>query len=172
MHHPHGFQNVFWNIANSDPYRALSFDRLHAHAGGLWGDHLFSEIKAHANQIVRGGAKIDQQYVMSLLVFQTSIDQILRFEKFPRWRNFHHFKSVTNITFNDGSKHEDIAKTMVYAAHNVLTNKLGLLLLQAVRSYVELDMYASLKLHTTGTIAAGRRELQKFGDLMKVWIIN
>ncbi|KAJ7257370.1 hypothetical protein C8J57DRAFT_1648450 [Mycena rebaudengoi] len=142
--------NVFWNIANSDPYRALSFDRLHAHAGGLWGDHLFSEIKAHTNQIVRGGAKIDQQ-----------------FEKFPRWRNFHHFKSVTNITFNDGSKHEDIAKTMVYAAHNVLTDKLGLLLLQAVRSYVELDMYASLKLHTTGTIAAGRRELQKFGDLMK-----
>ncbi|KAJ7265150.1 hypothetical protein C8J57DRAFT_1622209 [Mycena rebaudengoi] len=143
--------NVFWNIANSDPYRALSFDRLHAHVGGLWGDHLFSEIKAHANQIVRGGAKIDQQYVMSLLELPP-------------------LKSVTNITFNDGSKHEDIAKTMVYAAHNVLTDKLGLLLLQAVRSYVELDMYASLKLHTTGTIAAGRRELQKFGDLMKEYI--
>jgi hypothetical protein len=75
---------------------------------------------------------------------------------------------VTNITFNDGSKHEDIAKMMVFAAHTILTDKLGFSLLQAIRGYVELDMYASFKLHTSGTIAAGRRAHERFGELINV----
>ncbi|KAJ7195421.1 hypothetical protein C8J57DRAFT_1646956 [Mycena rebaudengoi] len=145
--------NVFWNIARTDLHRALSFDRLHAHAGGLWGDHLFSVLKLHASKITRGGAKIDAQ-----------------FAKFDRWRDLRHFNSVTNQSFNDGSKHEDIGKMMVFAAHNVLTDDLGLKLLKAIRSYVELDIYTSFKLHTSDTIAAGRKALQRFGDMMKEYI--
>jgi hypothetical protein len=93
---------------------------------------------------------------------------LFRFAKFDRWRDLRHFNSVTNQSFNDGSKHEDIGKMMVFAAHNVLTDDLGLKLLKAIRSYVELDIYTSFKLHTSDTIAAGRKALQRFGDMMKV----
>ncbi|KAJ7241195.1 hypothetical protein B0H12DRAFT_1250508 [Mycena haematopus] len=143
--------NVFWKIAHSDPYHAISFDRLHSHHSGLWGDHLFSVIKLHVEKL--GGrhlAKLDQQ-----------------FDRLPRWRNLNHFQTVTNISFNDGSKHQDISKMMLYAVHNILTDRLGLILLEWVRSYMELDMYVGLDLQTTETIAAGRQVLQNFGRLME-----
>jgi hypothetical protein len=85
-----------------------------------------------------------------------------RFDALPRWRGLNHFKTVTNISFNDGSKHEDVAKMMIFAAHNILTaetDKIGVLFLACIRSYLELDMYAGLELHTADTIAAGRRQL-------------
>jgi hypothetical protein len=94
-----------------------------------------------------------------------------RFDALPRWRGLNHFKTVTNISFNDGSKHEDIAKMMVFAAHNILTaetDKIGVLLLACIRSYLELDMYAGLELHTADTIADGRHQLQKFDQSLKV----
>ncbi|KAJ7263191.1 hypothetical protein B0H12DRAFT_1209494 [Mycena haematopus] len=145
--------NVFWKVAHSDPYHAISFDRLHSHRSGLWGDHLFSVIKLHVEKL--GGrhlAKLDQQ-----------------FDRLPRWRNLNHFQTVTNISFNDGSKHQDISKMMLYAVHNILTltDRIGLILLEWVRSYMELDMYVGLDLQTTETIAAGRQVLQKFGLLME-----
>ena len=33
-----------------------------------------------------------------------------RANTFPRWRGLTHFKQVVGITFNDGSKFEDISK--------------------------------------------------------------
>ncbi|KAF7377675.1 hypothetical protein MSAN_00190400 [Mycena sanguinolenta] len=143
--------NVFWKIAYSDPHHAISFDRLHSHHSGLWGDHLFPQIKLHLKSLGdRHTAKLDQQ-----------------FNKLDRWRNLNHFQTVTNISFNDGSKHEDIAKMMVYAAQNILTSSLGLKLLKVVRAYLELDIYVGLNLQTTPTIADGRQQLQKFNKLLK-----
>ncbi|KAJ6495988.1 hypothetical protein C8R45DRAFT_1052651 [Mycena sanguinolenta] len=143
--------NVFWKVANSDPYQALSFDRLHSHHSGLWGDHFFSVIKLHIEKLGgRHSAQLDQQ-----------------FDRLPRWRNVNHFPTVSNMTFNNGSKHQDVSKMMLYAVHNILTDRLGLILLEWVRSYMELDMYVGLELHTTETIAAGCQELQDFGLLMK-----
>jgi hypothetical protein len=40
--------------------------------------------------------------------------------------------------------------------------------LRILRSYLELDMFASLTVHTEVTLAAGREELQKYSDLIKV----
>ncbi|KAJ7720432.1 hypothetical protein B0H16DRAFT_1432379 [Mycena metata] len=146
--------NVFWKVAHSDAHRAISFDRLHSHQSGLWGDHLFPVLKFHIERLgARQLAKLDRQ-----------IDSM------PRWRNLNHFQTVSNLSFNDGSKHEDISKIMIYAVHNILTDRLGLLLLQCVRGYMELNMYVGLELHTTNTIAAGRRQLEKFGELMKEYI--
>ena len=34
----------------------------------------------------------------------------VRFALMPRFRNLHHFEYVLHISFNDGSKYEDIAK--------------------------------------------------------------
>ncbi|KAJ7440387.1 hypothetical protein FB451DRAFT_1344114 [Mycena latifolia] len=139
--------NVFWHVAHSDPHHAISFDRLHSHQSGLWGDHLFSQIKLHVS---KPNHKLD------------------RFDNLPRWRNLDHFQTVTNVSFNDGGKHEDISKMILYAVHNILTDRLGLTLLRTVRSYLELNAYVGLQLHTPDTIAAGREELQNFGQLIKV----
>ncbi|KAK7021668.1 hypothetical protein R3P38DRAFT_3397032 [Favolaschia claudopus] len=143
--------NAFWNVAYSDPHHASSFERLHFNHSGLGGDHLIGQVMDQLEDLGgRAAAKVDQH-----------------FDSFPRWRNLNHFQSVTNITFNDGSKHEDIAKMMIFAAHDVLTENAGFVLLKCLRAYLELDLYAGLNLHTMETIAAGRQHLQKFDRLMK-----
>ena len=42
-------------------------------------------------------------------------------------------------------------------------------MLKIIRSYLELDMYASLTFHMETTLAAGREELQRYSDLIKVY---
>lgn len=37
---------MFWELDNSDPYLALSFDRLHASHLGLFEDHIWAVLKA------------------------------------------------------------------------------------------------------------------------------
>lgn len=62
-------------------------------------------------------------------------------------------------------------KVILFAAHNILVSRRGRLLLQCLRSYLELDMYASLQVHTEETLKAGREELLNYAALMKVCII-
>ncbi|KAJ6559821.1 hypothetical protein B0H19DRAFT_945156 [Mycena capillaripes] len=102
--------NVFWKINGSDPHKAISYDPLHADDGGFWGDHLFGQFKARIEELGRAAiVKIDAQ-----------------FAAFPRWRNLNHFETVMNTSFNDGSKHEDIAKIMLFIAHNPKTHFISL----------------------------------------------
>ena len=35
------FQNAFWELHNSDPYKASSYDSLHSADAGKWGKHLW-----------------------------------------------------------------------------------------------------------------------------------
>ncbi|KAJ7757236.1 hypothetical protein DFH07DRAFT_868144 [Mycena maculata] len=141
--------NAFWKVGNSDPHRAISYDPLHADDGGFWGDHLFAQIKARVTELGRSAiVKIDAQYIF-----------FPPMAAFPRWSGLNHFETVMNTSFNDGSKHEDIAKMMLFVAHNVLVDEAGLLLLQALRSYLEGRTLISLEIHTSESIAAGRREL-------------
>jgi hypothetical protein len=44
----------------------------------------------------------------------------------------------------------------------------GYLLLKALRSHIEVDIYASFEVHTEETIASGRERLAKFYELMGV----
>jgi hypothetical protein len=87
---------------------------------------------------------------------------------FPRWSNLNHFETVMNTSFNDGSKHEDIAKMILFVAHNVLDDDAGLLLLQALRSYLEFRTALSAEVHTAETIADGNREVNILDSVMKV----
>ncbi|KAJ6451798.1 hypothetical protein C8R45DRAFT_1057103 [Mycena sanguinolenta] len=142
--------NVFWNVAYSDPHQALSFEHLHSYSSGLWGRHLFERTKTHAEQLPgRTAAAIDKE-----------------FASFPRSRNLNHFDAVMSIAFNDGTKHEDIAKMIVLASHNILERPIDRLLLQLCRSYQELSLYATMKLQTTDRIDDGEEELKKFGSLL------
>ncbi|KAJ6552133.1 hypothetical protein DFH09DRAFT_1248753 [Mycena vulgaris] len=147
-------KNAFWELGNTDPHQAISYDPLHADDGGFWGDHLFGQFQARITELGRPAiVKIDAQM-----------------SKFPRWRGLNHFETVMNTSFNDGSKHEDIAKLMLFVAHNVLVDEPGLLLLQSLRSYLELRTSIGFQVHTSETIAAGRREVLILDSAMKVWL--
>jgi len=68
-----------------------------------------------------------------------------------------------------------IFQIVIYGAQNILTEDAspeGFLLLKIMRSYLELDMYASLTIHTETTLAAGREELQRYSDLIEVYSIG
>ena len=59
-------QNVFWKINNSDPYAALSFDRLHTFPGGLF-RHLYNRVKDRVEALGRETrAEVDNLYVLRL----------------------------------------------------------------------------------------------------------
>ncbi|KAF8546447.1 hypothetical protein OG21DRAFT_1388874, partial [Imleria badia] len=97
--------NAFWCVHNMCPHRALCFDPLHYDDLGIFGKHQFGDLKVRIEQLGRGASKkLDDQHA-----------------KFPRWRNFSHFTSMTNIFFSDGNKFLDISKQILYTAQNILT---------------------------------------------------
>ncbi|KAJ6475715.1 hypothetical protein C8R47DRAFT_1178958 [Mycena vitilis] len=150
----HGLRNVdnvFWKVAYSDPHHALSFEHLHAYSSGLFGNHTFEQFKKHV-EMVPGRAKAD-------------IDE--QFAAFPRWRNLSHFESVMGISFNDGSKYEDISKMIILVSHHILVRKIDVLLLQICRCYQEMSLWITMKLQTEERIAEGRQVYSKFGCLLK-----
>jgi len=58
--------HVFFKVNNSDPYQTISQDPLHAYHIGLWGKHLFGELKRHVKALGRHAEKkIDDQWVCS-----------------------------------------------------------------------------------------------------------
>ncbi|EGN93201.1 hypothetical protein SERLA73DRAFT_126702 [Serpula lacrymans var. lacrymans S7.3] len=145
----------FWKVANSDPHLAISFDPLHAYSAGLWGNHIWSEIKNAIDGLSKKALeKVDNQSSL-----------------FPCWPNLNHFEKITGISFSDGSKLEDIAKITIFVSHNVLQSQdhpEGYLLLQCLRSYLNLAMYIGFDVHTDKTIDAGQRELLKFSLLLQM----
>ncbi|OCH85134.1 hypothetical protein OBBRIDRAFT_740404 [Obba rivulosa] len=137
----YNIQNAFWKINLSDPYQALSFDRLHTFNLGLWGRHLWHELK---DILQKMGPKI-------CAIVNKQCDQL------PPWRNLTHNKSITNIDFNDGSKSEDISKIILFVTQNVITpqsSPQGYKLLRCIRAFINVDRYAAFEVHTTHTLDA------------------
>ncbi|KAG1819402.1 hypothetical protein DFJ58DRAFT_720208 [Suillus subalutaceus] len=149
--------NSLWIVERSSPHDALSQDTLHAYDSGLFGDHMFEEVKAHLKTLGRTAEK-------------TTDDQ---FAAFPRWRNLNHFDHVTNISFSDGNKFLDISKQILYTTQNVLTRKddeAGYALLKCIASYLHAYMYITFDVHTESTIAAGEAEILVFQKCLDVTI--
>ncbi|KAG0692969.1 hypothetical protein DFH29DRAFT_985615 [Suillus ampliporus] len=150
-------KNTFWKVRLSNPHDALSQDPLHVYHKGKFGDHLFNECKKHLKVLGRvAEKKVDEQ-----------------FDSFPRWRNLNHFDRVTNIYFTDGNKFQDISKQIVFVAQNVLTHaedEAGYALLKCIVSYLHIDMYVSLDVHTESTLAAGEAEILVFQKLLDEYI--
>ncbi|KAK0475755.1 hypothetical protein IW261DRAFT_1422042 [Armillaria novae-zelandiae] len=148
-------QNAFWNVTDCDPFRSLSWDRLHAHNDGLFGKHLRGEIVARV-------AALGMQFTGQ------ADDQI---KLFPCWKDFYHFDSgFMGVNFTDGMKYEDLAKHILFVTQNILTetcDKHGYHLLKCMRSYLELNTYAAFNLHTETTMQAIQDELIKFSELIK-----
>ncbi|KAK0475391.1 hypothetical protein IW261DRAFT_1422226 [Armillaria novae-zelandiae] len=135
-------KNVFWSMDRSDPYRAVSWDRLHAYHLGLF-KHLLLRLLEHV-EIIHGPDKRKAKVI---------IDEFIA--NFPRWQNLIHFTNQ-----------------ILFAAHSVLTktkNPNAYLLLKVIRSYIELDMYTSMDVHTEKSIDEGRQLLGVFEANLKAY---
>ncbi|KAK0460754.1 hypothetical protein IW261DRAFT_1428891 [Armillaria novae-zelandiae] len=135
-------KNVFWSMDRSDPYRAVSWDRLHAYHLGLF-KHLLLRLLEHVEKI-QGHDKRKAKVI---------IDEFIA--NFPRWQNLIHFTNQ-----------------ILFAAHSVLTkanNPNAYLLLKVIQSYIELDMYTSMDVHTEKSINEGRQLLGVFEANLKAY---
>ncbi|THH17156.1 hypothetical protein EUX98_g9183 [Antrodiella citrinella] len=146
-------ENVFWDLSNSDPYDALSWERLHAFHGGLFGRHLWPLLKK----------RIELQGRSAIAQVDTQMAAV------PPWRGLNHFNHIMSVTFNDGQKFEDISKLIIHASYNVFDedDSADYLLLKCIRAYMELDIYLGLEVHTSSTLAAGRQQQLKFDTFLK-----
>ncbi|KAG1847898.1 hypothetical protein F4604DRAFT_1883959 [Suillus subluteus] len=148
--------NIFWLILHSSPHDALSLDRLHSLHAGLW-KHLLGELKKVLAYLGR-----DAQEAFENLI-----------SNFPRWRNLNHFKSVINISFTDGNKYQDLSKKTLYPALNILMHRVspvGHQLLCVISSYLQLDSWIGLDVHTERTLAVIEAELLVFDAELKAYI--
>ncbi|KAJ3911499.1 hypothetical protein F5877DRAFT_73133, partial [Lentinula edodes] len=154
--------NSFFKLAHSDPFAGVSFDNLHFQDSGVWGDHIFEHAKI---QIDNRSAvtKIDNRNKLSV-----------RFKEFPRWSKLNHFDTgVMKLSFNDGSKHYNISRLFLFAAHDVISekeNKAAYTLLKVMWKYINMIMYSGLNVQTSDTIALGHGAIKNFVDMLKVYI--
>jgi len=59
------YQNVFWNVPNSDPHEIISQESLHLWHIGLFGRHKFDDLKKRVGDLGREALKkVDDQWVI------------------------------------------------------------------------------------------------------------
>ncbi|KAG2056063.1 hypothetical protein BDR06DRAFT_970497 [Suillus hirtellus] len=96
-----------------------------------------------------------------------------RITNFSQWYHLNHSKFIINITFIDGNKYQDLSKQTFYLALNILmhrTSPIGHQLLHVISSYLQLDSWIGLDLHTERTLAAINAELLVFDAELKAYI--
>ncbi|KAH0826712.1 hypothetical protein J3R83DRAFT_5109 [Lanmaoa asiatica] len=169
--------NIFWLIHYSCLHRAISFDRLHIYHGGLWGRHIWPEIKKILSFLGHDEQGILEKYV----------------GEFPHRRGLNHFQEVILVSFADGNKLRDLSmvrflyggtslcpmiinsqfQQVFYAALHVLKKDItteGYSILQVLASYLRLDSLVGLNVQTESTLRAFENELQAFDKALKGYI--
>ncbi|KAF6751895.1 hypothetical protein DFP72DRAFT_991199 [Ephemerocybe angulata] len=138
--------NAFATIANSDPFEALSFDRLHSYHNGLGGKHLWGQVMSHI-KAVYGEKSVQMRTIES------------RAREFP-------------TKFQDGLKNQDLMKICLHLTFNLFTpnDKVGHQLLKVVRCFINLDTLAGFDNHTSSTIEMIRDELASFENELKAYM--
>ncbi|KAG1739543.1 hypothetical protein EDB19DRAFT_1928076 [Suillus lakei] len=140
-------------VAHSDPHDAISLDRLHALHLGIW-KHLFNELKKILKYLGREAESSFEEGIAN----------------FPRWRKCSHFNTVIHMSFSDGNKMQDLSRQSLYSALTILKQSdspEGHRLLCLISSYLQLDSYIGLDVHTTSTLDAIEAELLVFNDALK-----
>ncbi|KAF8578339.1 hypothetical protein K439DRAFT_1529313 [Ramaria rubella] len=97
----HLIKNFFWQVRNYNPYRAFSWDMLHAFDSGEWGKH---------------------QWPLTLEILSpadwTCLAKNMR--QMPRWRGLKHFNAVSTTDFADGNSYRDILKCILPCLINLM----------------------------------------------------
>ncbi|KIK94441.1 hypothetical protein PAXRUDRAFT_12044 [Paxillus rubicundulus Ve08.2h10] len=133
------------------------FDRLHSLHLGIWGKHIFGEIKKILEYLGQAAETMVEKYVAA----------------FPSWQQLAHFSTVINITFNDGNKMQDLAKQVFYSLLNIFKKQSvpeGYTLLQMLQIYLELNSLIGLNVHMERTLSMIESELLKFNEALKEYI--
>ncbi|KAK0211611.1 hypothetical protein IW262DRAFT_1301552 [Armillaria fumosa] len=151
-------ENVFWSIAHSDPYKAVSWDQLHAYHLGVF-KHLLNRLLEHIENIP-GADKHHAKVV---------IDEFIN--NFPRWRNFTHFTNVTTFDFGDAKKFEHMSKasfTLIF--HYEKSIEEGRQLLQVfeatLKAYMEATDGQIFKNPTSWSIPKVHTQQHLFDDII------
>ncbi|TFK20498.1 hypothetical protein FA15DRAFT_599615 [Coprinopsis marcescibilis] len=146
-------ENAFWSFELSDVYSALTWDRLHAYHIGLFRDHLMKEISRILAAYFgsQGAAQVDANLNNS-----------------PRWPGLTHFSTLSTLgEIADASKFEDLSKVILFAIYPLFAtskenNSEPYHLLMMLRSYLDLDLFASLRNPSQKLIREGEALLQEF----------
>ncbi|KAG2009518.1 ubiquitin and ribosomal protein S27a [Coprinopsis cinerea AmutBmut pab1-1] len=149
-------ENAFFTVANSNPYRALSFDRLHNYPSGLAKTHLLARIL----ELLDGNGESQRD-------LRAKIEQ--RADSFPRWRGLIHFPHIlTETSFQDANHWEDMARVLMFILPDIFPSRSeGKQLLRCLRIFLNLNAYSSFELHTDETINAISNELKDFSEAIK-----
>ncbi|KAI0337232.1 hypothetical protein BDW22DRAFT_1340223 [Trametopsis cervina] len=148
-------KNALFEIKNTDIFRSLSFDRLHAYSLGLF-VHLWSLLKTR----IENRGRDAQRY------FESSMDSV------PSWSKLTHFPHAMHMDFSDGSKWADFQKTIVQSCFNLFApdnDPKTYQLLKVLRKYIECDMYVSLGVQTEETLQDYEQTIQDFGFHLKAY---
>ncbi|KAG1868959.1 hypothetical protein DFJ58DRAFT_714136 [Suillus subalutaceus] len=149
-------KNVLWIVAHSDPHDAISLNCLHALHLGIW-KHLFNELKKILKYLGHEAESLFEEGIAN----------------FPQWRKCSHFNTVIHMSFSDGNKMQDLSKQSLYLALTILKQSdspEGHRLLCLISSYLQLDSYIGLDVHTTSTLDAIEAELLVFNDALKDYV--
>ncbi|KIK93461.1 hypothetical protein PAXRUDRAFT_12641 [Paxillus rubicundulus Ve08.2h10] len=149
--------NIFWLIMYSNPHKALSFDHLHFLHLGIWGKHLYGELKIILGYLGQNAEATIEGYT----------------KDFPRWRKFARFKTILQVTYSDRNKLADLSIQLFYSTLNVLTpaaSPEGYLLLELISSYLQLDSLIGLNVHTESMLTNIEVELLIFNRRLKVYL--
>ncbi|KAH6883656.1 hypothetical protein BKA70DRAFT_1378000 [Coprinopsis sp. MPI-PUGE-AT-0042] len=154
--------NIFWDFSYWEVYAALTWDRLHAFHIGLFRDHLLKEFLR----------------VMKA-VFKAETNRInIQLEASPRWPGLIAFSTLHNLAeFSDARKFEDLSKALIFASYNVFapsgrgcSTTEPYLLLLLIRSYLELDMFTSLRNPSERLIQQHEEAIQVFGKRLSAYM--
>ncbi|KAK0493757.1 hypothetical protein EDD18DRAFT_1078028, partial [Armillaria luteobubalina] len=131
-----------------DIHHALSFDQLHAFNNELFVDHLLEEIK---DRILKLGPTFGQE-----------VDELL--EAFLSWKDLYHFKQgFMDVSFTNGQKYDALTKQLIFIVHAIFTAAKD-----SLHIYMELDVYASLPLHTSDSLQDGQVRIPILASLIEV----
>ncbi|TFK16611.1 hypothetical protein FA15DRAFT_662026 [Coprinopsis marcescibilis] len=138
----HPVESAFSTLANSDPYLALSWDRLHTYANGLGSKHIWKELLNN----------IEDVYSKDKLA---ELEDCAR--SFPYWSGLTHFTKVLQTTYQDGTKNADMMK----ACSTLLT---------LLWSFLVLDTLASFENHTEDSLKEIEAALKCFQTQLEKYI--
>ncbi|KAG2012091.1 ubiquitin and ribosomal protein S27a [Coprinopsis cinerea AmutBmut pab1-1] len=151
-------KNAFADIANSDPHRALSFDRLHNYPGGLAKTHLLPMLY-----------EIFDRGPYSMPEVQKRINT--RASAVPRWPGLTHYDNITTKkAFQDSNKWEDLARLFPFILYDDVIDKSDkptLQILRCLRVFLNLNTFSSFEVHTESTVKEIEKELQVFCEEIK-----
>ncbi|KAI4294699.1 hypothetical protein K525DRAFT_290407 [Schizophyllum commune Loenen D] len=139
----HNVEHFAWDIAFSDPYRALSYDTLHSDDLGKWGDHLWELLLDVVSKIEGGSRRLDEYM-----------------RNFPRWQSLKHFSNVTSKHFADGQSFFDILKCILPCITQILPS--NSVLVRCIRAYLKYRMMIGMTCMTERRLALLKECVQEY----------